>query len=133
MRATEKIGSSWASGMVTFAAVMLMIIGTFHALDGLAALLEDQFFVVTPNYLYSVDVPTWGWIHLILGVVVVLAGVYLLRGSLWAVIVGVAVAALSAIANFLFIPYYPLSSLLIIAMNIVVIWALVTHGRSMAT
>lgn len=132
MRATEK-SSTWATGFVVFAAVMLIIIGAFHALNGLSAIIDDQFYVVTVNYLYSIDVTTWGWIHLIAGIVVALAGIYLLRGSLWAVIVGIIVAAISAILNFVFIPYYPFWSLLIIALDVVVIWALATHGREMAT
>ncbi|MBX5444921.1 hypothetical protein [Sphaerobacter sp.] len=124
---------SWARGFVLFAAVMLIIIGVFHAFNGLSAILEDAFFVVTPNYLFSIDVTTWGWLHLILGIIVLLAGVYLLRGSLWAVLVGIVVAGVSAILNFLSIPYYPFWSLLIIALDVVVIWALATHGRDLAT
>lgn len=125
--------SSWARGFVLFAAVMLVIIGIFHAFNGLSAILEDGFFVVTPNYLYSIDVTTWGWLHLVMGIVILLAGVFLLRGSLWAVLVGIVVAGVSAILNFLSIPYYPFWSLLIIALDVVVIWALATHGRELAT
>lgn len=125
--------SSWARGFVLFAAVMLVIIGIFHAFNGLSAILEDGFFVVTPNCLYSIDVTTWGWLHLVMGIVILLAGVFLLRGSLWAVLVGIVVAGVSAILNFLSIPYYPFWSLLIIALDVVVIWALATHGRELAT
>lgn len=131
MRATGK-APEWATGVAMFAAVMLMIIGAFHALNGLSAIIDDKFYVVTPNYLYSIDVTTWGWIHLIFGIIVAAAGIYLLRGAFWAVIVGIIAAVLSAILNFLFIPYYPFWSLLIIALDIVVIWALAMHGRELA-
>ncbi len=132
MHTSEK-APKWAMGIAVFAAVMLIIIGVFHALNGLSAIIDDKFYVVTQNYLYSIDVTTWGWIHLIFGIIVAAAGIYLLRGSFWAVIVGIIVAVLSAILNFLFIPYYPFWSLLIIALDVVVIWALAMHGRELAS
>jgi hypothetical protein len=117
-------------GLVVFAGVMMILLGIFHALTGLTAILKDQFFVFTSNnYLISVDVTAWGWIHLIAGVVVALAGFYVLTGAAWARAIGILLAALSAIANFLFIPYYPFWSLLMIALDIFVIWALARHGR----
>lgn len=119
----------WATGFIVFAAVIMMMTGVFQALEGLAAIFENQFYVTTPNYLYEVDVTAWGWIHLIGGVVVGLAGVAVLSGATWARVVGISVAVLSAIANFVFIPYYPLWSLLIIALDVAVIWALAVHGR----
>jgi hypothetical protein len=124
---------AWASGGIIFAACMLILIGTLEALEGLAAIAKDQFFVVSSNYAYKIDVSTWGWIHLILGIVVVLAGFYVLRGSTWARVIAIAVAGVSAIANFLYIPYYPFWSLLIIALNAFVIWALTTRGGSLRT
>jgi hypothetical protein len=78
-----------------------------QVLAGLAAIFGNEFFVVTPEYLYQFDATVWGWIHLLLGVVVGLAGWRLLSGQTWAMVVGVTVAVLSAITNFLFIPYYP--------------------------
>jgi hypothetical protein len=125
----SEAASGWAVGFIVFAAVMMIMAGVFHALAGLAAIFENQFYVTTPNYLYEVDVTAWGWIHLLGGVVVVLAGVAVLSGATWARVVGISVAVLSAIANFVFIPYYPLWSLLIIALDVAVIWALAVHGR----
>ncbi len=122
----------WATGFVVFAAIMLIMIGTFQAINGLVALFEDQFYIVTPNYLFEFDVTAWGWAHLIIGIVVATAGVFLLQGSTWAIIVGITVAALSAIENFMYIPYYPVWSLLIIALDVIVIWALAVHGRELA-
>jgi hypothetical protein len=127
----EATGDGW--GLVVFAGVMMILLGIFHALTGLTAILKDQFFVFTSNnYLISVDVTAWGWIHLIGGVVVALAGFYVFSGAAWARGIGILLAALSAIANFLFIPYYPLWSLLMIALDIFVIWALARHGREVA-
>jgi hypothetical protein len=120
-------------GLVVFAAVMMMLLGVFHALTGLTAILEDRFFVFTPNnYLISADITTWGWIHLIGGVIVALAGFAVLRGALWARAAGILLAVLSAIANFLFLPYYPFWSLLMIVLAVFVIWALARHGRRVA-
>lgn len=116
--------SGWVSGFVVFAAAMMMMIGFFQGIQGLAAILNDSFYVVTPDYSFEIDVTTWGWIHLIGGIVIGLSGIFLLTGNIVARIVGIVVALLSAINNFLYVPYYPFWSILIIAVNIVVIWAL---------
>jgi hypothetical protein len=128
--AREGAGDGW--GLVVFAGVMMILLGSFHALAGLTAILKDQFFVATPNYLISVNVTTWGWIHLIGGVVVALAGFWVFSGAVWARAIGIVLAALSAIANFLFIPHYPIWSLLMIGVDLLVIWALARHGRKAA-
>jgi hypothetical protein len=125
--------SGWAVGFTVFAAVMMMLIGAFQALAGLIAIFENEFYVATRNYLYEFDVTTWGWIHLILGVIVALAGFGLLSGATWARVVGITLASLSAIANFLFIPYYPFWSLLIIVLDVFVIWALAVYGGRVTT
>ena len=93
------------------------------------AILENEFYVATRNYLFEFDATAWGWIHLVLGAIVAFAGWGLLSGQTWARIVGITLAALSATANFLFIPYYPFWSLLLITLNVLVIWALTAHGR----
>jgi tetrahydromethanopterin S-methyltransferase subunit F len=121
--------SGWAVGFTVFAGVMMIMMGMLHALWGLAAIIEDEFFVVTRNYLYDVDVTGWGWVHLIAGAIVILAGFWVFTGAVWARTIGVILAVLSAIANFLTIPYYPVWSLVIIAVDIVVIWALTVRGR----
>jgi hypothetical protein len=102
----------------------MIVIGIFEAIKGLAAIIENEFFVVSQNYTFEVDVTAWGWIYLILGIVVALAGFYVLSARTWARIVGIALAILVAVANFLYIPYYPFWSLLIIALSIWVIWSL---------
>ena len=123
----------WAVGFIVFAAVMMMMAGVFQALAGLVAIFENTFYTATRNYLFEFDVSAWGWIHLILGVIVALAGFALLSGATWARAVGITLAVLSAIANFLFIPYYPFWSLLIIALDVFVIWALAVHGGKVTT
>jgi hypothetical protein len=109
--------------------VMMIMVGVWQALAGLIAIFENEFYVPTRNYLFEFDVTAWGWIHLLVGAIVAFAGWGLLSGQTWARVVGITLAALSATANFLFIPYYPFWSILIIAVNILVIWALAAHGR----
>jgi hypothetical protein len=121
--------SGWAVGWTGFAAFMMLMIGTFQAIAGLAGIVEDTVYVATTKYIFEFDATTWGWIHLIFGILVVLAGFGLFSGAVWARTVGVILAVLSAIANFAFIPWYPLWSITIIAADVAVIWALTAHGR----
>jgi hypothetical protein len=124
--------SGVAVGFTYFAAIMMMLSGGFEILQGLSAIIKKNLYVVNKDYIYKINVNGWGWIHLILGVIVLLAGVALLGGALWARIVGIAMAALIAIANFLWLPYYPVWAIVLIALNVVVIWALAAHGRDVA-
>jgi hypothetical protein len=124
--------SGVAVGFTYFAAIMMMLSGGFEILQGLSAIIKKNLYVVNKDYIYKINVNGWGWIHLILGVIVLLAGVALLGGALWARIVGIAMAALIAIANFLWLPYYPVWAIVLIALNVVVIWALAAHGRDIA-
>jgi hypothetical protein len=124
--------SGWATGFTLFAGVMMIMAGMFQGFQGLVAILRDNFYVAVPDYLINVDVTAWGWVHLIGGIIVLLAGFALFRGALWARIVGITVALLSAVANFFFIPYFPIWSIVIIAVDVFVIWALAAHGRDMA-
>ncbi|MFH8387617.1 hypothetical protein ACH4E7_43190 [Kitasatospora sp. NPDC018058] len=114
----------YATGWTTFAAIMLIAGGTMAIFQGIAGITKDSLIVVTRNYVYSMNTTGWGWIHLILGIVVVLAGVALFGGSAWARAVGVVVAGLGMIANFLWLPYYPFWATVLIAIDGFVIWAL---------
>ena len=114
----------WASGWSLFAAVIMITVGIFSALDGLAAIIKDQFFVVVGDYAFKLDVTAWGWIHLVLGILLVVTGYFVLQGAGWARGVGIGLAVLSAIANFLALPYYPFWAVLIIALDVLVIWGL---------
>jgi hypothetical protein len=125
----EEKASAWARGFVLFAGVMLLLNAVFQVIAGFAAILEDDFYVVTRNYAFEVDVTAWGWIHLGLGILLGLTGLGIMVGQTWARVVGIGVAVLSAVVNFFFIPYYPVWSLLIIALNVFVIWALCVYGR----
>jgi hypothetical protein len=128
---TQQEASGWAIGWTVFAAVMMIMLGFFHGIAGLVGVLEDELYVATPNYLFELDATSWGWIHLILGVIVVLAGFALFRGSVWARTVGVILAVLSALANFAWLPWYPFWSIIMITVNVFVIWSLTAHGRDM--
>ena len=130
-RRADRETSGTAVGFILFAAIMLIMVGCFQALQGLIAILENEFYVVTRNYLFQFDATTWGWIHLLLGLLVAFAGWGLLSGRTWARTVAIFLAVLSAISNFLFIPYYPFWSLLIITLDVFVIWAVAAHGGAM--
>ncbi len=124
--------SGMVAGFSVFAGVMMIVAGIFQGLDGLAAIIRHSWYVVAPNYVYDLDVRGWGWIHLVLGIVLLLAGFAVFSGKLWARAIGIFFAVCSAVANFLFIPYYPLWALLIIALDVFVIWALASPRRSAA-
>ena len=121
--------SGWAIGWALFAAVMLITVGCFQVIAGIAAIAEDDVYVQAPNYILELDVTTWGWIHLIVGAILILSGLGIMSGNVLGRTVGVFVAALSMVANFAFIPWYPLWSIAIIAVDVAVIWALTAHGR----
>ena len=129
---SEKPRSALAVGSIVFAGVAMVMIGALHALQGLVALFNDDFFVVGQKWIFEFDLTTWGWIHLLVGVLVLVAGFFVFNGAVWARSVGIAVAALSAVLNFMWLPYYPVWSLLIIALDVFVIWALIAHGREIA-
>jgi hypothetical protein len=124
--------STWAVGFILFAGIMMVMAGFFQAFSGLVALFENEFFVATRNYLFQFDATTWGWIHLLLGIVVAAAGFAVMAGRTWGRVVGITLAMLSALANFAFIPYYPFWAITIIALDIFVIWALAAHGGEIA-
>jgi hypothetical protein len=123
----KRMPQSEAVGGYVFAGVILTIVGVFHAIAGLVAILDDGFYVVTENYTFDLDTTAFGWVHLIVGLIVLAAGLSLFSAATWARFVGVTFAGLSAIANFFFIPYYPFWAILIIALDIWVIWALTRH------
>jgi hypothetical protein len=130
-RRADRETSGWAVGLILFAAIMMIMVGVFQAIQGLVAIFENEFYVATRNYIFQFDATTWGWIHLIVGLVVAFAGWGLLSGRTWARVVALTMAVVSAIANFLFIPYYPFWALLLITLDIFVIWAIAAHGGDM--
>jgi hypothetical protein len=123
--------SGWV-GWVFFGGVMLMMMGGFQIIQGLVALFDDGFYLVRPNGLVvDVNYNAWGWTHLLIGIVAVLAGVGLVAGNMLARIVGVAAAFVSALVNLAFISAYPLWSSLVILLDVIVIYAIVVHGREL--
>jgi hypothetical protein len=115
--------SGWTIGGVTFAATIMVLVGIFEAIAGLAAIFDDDFYVVTNNYAFDLDVTAYGWLHLIVGILVAWAGFSLFSRKAWAGIVAIVLAVVSAVTNFFFIPYYPFWSILMIALAVWVIWA----------
>lgn len=118
-------------GWIAFAGIMMVILGGLQAVYGLVAVLNDEWVLWGNGNAVLVDVTVWGWIHLVIGVVVVLAGLGVLIGNLLARTIGVLVAGVSLIASFLALPLYPVWSLVVIALDVLVIWALVAHGSEM--
>lgn len=115
-------------GWIVFAAIMMFILGAFNIIDGLAALFKDEVFVNTGKGLLIFDLTAWGWIHLLLGVVLCLVGAALINGALWGRIVAVVLVTFNAIEQLVFLSAYPFWSVLIITLDVLVIWALVVHG-----
>ncbi|MBK1787020.1 DUF7144 family membrane protein [Prauserella cavernicola] len=123
--------SGW-TGWVIFAGVMLVLVGFFQAIEGLVALFDDGYYLVGSNGLVvDVNYNTWGWVHLGVGVVAVLTGLGLMTGNRLARVVGVVLAVGSAVLNLAFIAAYPVWSTVVIAIDVVVIYAIVVHGREL--
>jgi hypothetical protein len=124
VRARDDEPSGLSLGFTLVAAAFMMVSGLLAFFEGLAALIRGSFFVVLPNYAFNLSATGWGIIHLILGVFVFGAGVALFMDKLWARITGVVLASFSAIANFVFLPYYPVWAIVMIAIDMFIIWAL---------
>jgi hypothetical protein len=123
--------SAWV-GWVVFAGTIAVIVGIFNIIQGLVALFDDQYFVVARGELLLLDFTAWGWIHLVVGVVMLLVGLGIIRGSPWGLVGGVVLAGVQAILQLGFLAAYPIWSILIIALDVVVIYALIVHGRELA-
>ncbi|MFI6448628.1 hypothetical protein [Kitasatospora sp. NPDC050543] len=119
--------SGWVTGLVLFAGVLMLIGGIMDVFRGIMAIAKDDIFVTTPNYVFHWSLNGWGWIHVIIGALVALVGVCVILGMAWARYVGIFVVALSGLGNFLALPYYPFWSLIVIAIDIFVIWALCAY------
>lgn len=115
---------AWARGLTVFAAAFMMISGIVQALQGLVALANSEFYVVGRKYTFQFDVTAWGWIHLLLGIGVAAVGVFLFMGNTWARWTALVIVALSMIANFAWLPYYPVWGIIVLALDGAVIWAL---------
>jgi hypothetical protein len=118
----------WATGGMIFAAVVMVVIGVFQILEGIAAIALGGTFVDPAGFAYRVNNTAFGWIHLVIGIVAIAGGLALFTGRLWARTVVIAVAAISAIANFFYLPYAPVWSFVIMALDVFVVWAVATAG-----
>ena len=126
-RGTER--TAWV-GWIMFAGVMMIMLGVFEAIEGLVAIFNDEYFLVPGSDLVvSVDYTTWGWVHLLLGIVVIAAGLGVMVGQMWARVVGIILAVLSAVVNIAFLAAYPVWSTIVITLDVLVIYALTVHGR----
>ena len=124
--------SDAGAGWVMFAGVILITVGFFQAFAGLVGLIEDEFYAITPEYVVQFDATTWGWIHIIIGLIVMVAGFGIFSGNVLARTIGVFAALGSMISVFVWLPWYPIWGIIVIAMNIAIIWALTVHGRVLA-
>jgi hypothetical protein len=124
-RASEPSGpGGTALGFTALAAILMMLSGGANILEGIAAVIRGSFFVSLPHYTYNITASHWGWIHIAAGIVVLLAGVALFMDKLWARVVGVGLASLSLLLNLVYIPYFPVWSIVVIALDAFIIWAL---------
>jgi hypothetical protein len=120
--------SGWAVGAIAFAATLLALSGVFQMIAGLVAIFDDDFYVVARNYTFDLDVSAWGWIHLLVGIGLLATGLGLLSRRAWAGVAAIMLCMFSAVTNFFFIPYYPIWSLVVIALDIWIIWAVTRPG-----
>ncbi|WLQ33588.1 hypothetical protein P8A18_09020 [Streptomyces castrisilvae] len=121
--------SPWAAGGIMFAGVLLMVDGVLGAIKGIAGIASNDVYARIDDYVFKFNATSWGWIHLVLGVVIAVVGWGILRGSPWARGAGVGLAALNMIANFMWLPYQPVWAVVSLAIDTFVIWALCT-GRT---
>jgi hypothetical protein len=122
------------AGFTVLAATLMILSGLWSFLEGLVAIFRTgSFFTTLPNYTFQFSVHSWGWVHLAIGVVLFAAGACVLLGQAWAKALGIVLAVCSGIANFIFLPYYPLWSIVVIAIDVFIIWALATGMSRRAT
>jgi hypothetical protein len=128
MNPVPDYGPSPSAALTTagFAGVMLVMVSIFQVLQGIAAVAADDVYVTGIEYVYQLDVTSWGWIHIAIGAIALATGIGVLATKSWAYVIGIFLAIVASFANFAFLPYYPLWSLVILAFNIAVIWALST-------
>jgi hypothetical protein len=121
--------SGAAVSLTAFAGITMFLLGGWWIIAGFVAIVNDDFFVVTQEWIFEFSTTSWGWTHLILGVVVLLASGGLFIGAVWARAMGVILAVISGLVAFAWLPYYPVWAILIITVSVFTVWALTVHGR----
>lgn len=124
MSSTRQNPSLMVTGTTAFAGMMLATLGVFQILEGISAIANDHIYVSGIKYVYDIDVTAWGWFHLVIGIIALATGIGILMGQTWGYIVGLVVAFISAASSFAFLPFYPFWAIVIIAFDVLVIWAL---------
>lgn len=127
MEKQPKKATGWA-GWVYFAGILMMVAGIFQAITGLVGIFDETFYLVGEESLLIFDYMTWGWIHLVFGIILFFSAFSIMKGGAWGRAFGIVLASFSAIGNFTFIQAYPWWSLIVIAMDFVIIYALAAHG-----
>ncbi|MFC0051251.1 DUF7144 family membrane protein [Streptomyces actinomycinicus] len=123
-------GTGWVTGGVTFAGALMLCGGILAVFQGIAAVVEDDVYARVGTYVYRWDLTGWGTIHIIIGALVLITGIGLLKDMAWARFAGIFLASLSLIAQFLFLPYQPIWSLVMMAIDVFVIWALASRQEA---
>ncbi|AUH67889.1 MULTISPECIES: DUF7144 family membrane protein [Gordonia] len=125
-RESHPVRQGLAGGATFAAAILLFVAGLLGLFQGISAVVNDDLIVVGPQYVYQFDTTAWGWIHIVVGVLAMIIAIGMFTGAVWARVAAIVIASLSIIANFLWLPYYPWWSILLIALDLVVIWAVAT-------
>jgi hypothetical protein len=123
--------SPW-TGWIGFAGIVMVVTGAFTVIEGMVALFDHDYYVVGPENVLVLDLTGWGWTHLVIGVLIALAGTGLWTGAAWARVVAVVFSAINAVVQVGFVAVQPVWSTIVIALCVVVIWAIVVHGTEMA-
>lgn len=124
---TAPKATGWV-GWIVFTATMMMMLGVFNAVDGIAAIAADDIFITGAAGSVALDVTAWGWVHLVVGGVVAIAGVFLLQGATWARFVAIGAVMINMTTQLLFLPAYPFWAMIIIVLDVLALWALIVHG-----
>jgi len=126
----EEQRSAWAVGWAAFAGLMMCMLGIWWITAGFVALFEDgRLFVATGEWAFKLTAPTWGWIHILLGVLTLSAGCGVFAGARWARAIGVILAVIAGVVAFAWMPWFPVWATMLIAISVAVVWALTVHGR----
>ena len=129
----EGRSSQWAMGWAAFAGTMMIMLGIWWIMAGAVALFGDGgFYVATEEWVFKMNAPTWGWIHVFVGIVTLLSGFGVFVGATWARVIGVIIAVIAGVVAFAWMPWFPVWAIMLIAISVTVVWALTAHGRDIA-